>query len=233
MKKPKQSGFTLIELLVVIAIIAILAAILLPVFARARDTARRTVSISNMKQIGLALLMYIQDNDEKLFFTRESPFWQGFDVDPEELEDLRLPFILQPYVKNMQVFFSPSDRLQNKGVTSYSTNAYLEYSWSIATFGRPAEAIYLTDRTDVPDPDDPLAEPEEHYSWWTFTNPPITHLSQLPGTLDWDAINLQISPKRYAGDMAGYLFLDGHVKALKFEQTWGRDADSNLHYPLK
>ncbi|HLK33260.1 MAG TPA: prepilin-type N-terminal cleavage/methylation domain-containing protein, partial [Terriglobales bacterium] len=59
-----RHGFTLIELLVVIAIIAILAAILFPVFAQARSKARQTTSISNLKQEGLALLMYAQDNDE-------------------------------------------------------------------------------------------------------------------------------------------------------------------------
>src|SRR5476651_819462 len=61
-----RHGFTLIELLVVIAIIAILAAILFPVFARAREQARRTSCLSNMKQIGLALFMYAQDYDETL-----------------------------------------------------------------------------------------------------------------------------------------------------------------------
>jgi prepilin-type N-terminal cleavage/methylation domain-containing protein len=61
---PAKRGFTLIELLVVIAIIAILAAILFPVFARARESARRTACISNVKQLGLAWMMYVQDNDE-------------------------------------------------------------------------------------------------------------------------------------------------------------------------
>ena len=60
----KPRGFTLIELLVVIAIIAILAAILFPVFARAREAARKTSCLSNMKQIGLAAMMYVQDYDE-------------------------------------------------------------------------------------------------------------------------------------------------------------------------
>ena len=67
MKRSRQgvgSGFTLIELLVVIAIIAILASILFPVFARARSQARKTVCLSNMKQIGLSLMMYAQDYDE-------------------------------------------------------------------------------------------------------------------------------------------------------------------------
>src|ERR1700753_2397885 len=61
-----RSGFTLIELLVVIAIIAILAAILFPVFAQAREKARQTTCVSNMKQIGLAVLMYANDYDEQL-----------------------------------------------------------------------------------------------------------------------------------------------------------------------
>jgi prepilin-type N-terminal cleavage/methylation domain-containing protein len=62
--KPSRHGFTLIELLVVIAIIAILAAILFPVFAKARENARRTACLSNVKQLGLAWMMYVQDNDE-------------------------------------------------------------------------------------------------------------------------------------------------------------------------
>src|SRR5690606_11463989 len=64
-KTATPRGFTLIELLVVIAIISILAAILFPVFARARESARRASCLSNLKQIGLASMMYVQDYDEK------------------------------------------------------------------------------------------------------------------------------------------------------------------------
>ncbi len=69
MKNSKRFAFTLIELLVVIAIIAILAAILFPVFARARENARRSSCQSNLKQIGLGVMQYIQDYDEKYPFT--------------------------------------------------------------------------------------------------------------------------------------------------------------------
>ena len=233
--KSTKTAFTLIELLVVIAIIAILAAILFPVFAQARDAARKTSSISNQKQIGLAMHMYLNDYDETFYFTRETAYWAGYTSDPEELEDLRIRFLLNPYVKNDGIWYSASDKLTNKGITSYAQNAHLEYAWPLAAIGRPAEAIYVTDRTDIPqdeDGDGLADEPEEHYSWWTFTNPFITDLPDLPGTHDWDSICLQISPKRYTGGVAGYLFVDGHVKAMKFDQTWGV-ADKNLHYTFK
>jgi prepilin-type N-terminal cleavage/methylation domain-containing protein len=78
--KARRSGFTLIELLVVIAIIAILAAILFPVFARAREQARKTASLSNVKQLGLAYLMYLQDYDERGCIINED-LWSGQPVD--------------------------------------------------------------------------------------------------------------------------------------------------------
>ncbi len=77
--KPVRKGFTLIELLVVIAIIAILAAILFPVFARAREKARQTTCISNQRQIATSILMYTQDHEET--FPDSATVWNDIKVD--------------------------------------------------------------------------------------------------------------------------------------------------------
>jgi prepilin-type N-terminal cleavage/methylation domain-containing protein/prepilin-type processing-associated H-X9-DG protein len=99
MKRKHPTGFTLIELLVVIAIIAILAAILFPVFAQARDKARQTTCASNLRQLGLAAMMYAQDYDN-----RYVPWW-GDGV----AKGLGWSSILLPYVKSEQMFACPSD----------------------------------------------------------------------------------------------------------------------------
>jgi prepilin-type N-terminal cleavage/methylation domain-containing protein len=125
---PRQRGFTLIELLVVIAIIAILAAILFPVFARAREAARKTSCLSNLKQLGLAAQMYKQDYDEAYPDSRATWFdgagvWPGpnyygaehlcryadrvYANDGKTLGGIGL--IYNPYIKNVQIFRCPSD----------------------------------------------------------------------------------------------------------------------------
>ena len=96
----KRHGFTLIELLVVIAIIAILAAILFPVFARAREKARAASCLSNCKQLGLGLMMYCQDNDE--YYTIN---------EPHGANDVAAKWWcsrIYPYVKNKQIWACPS-----------------------------------------------------------------------------------------------------------------------------
>ena len=110
----KESGFTLIELLVVIAIIAILAAILFPVFAQARSKARQISGLSNIKQVALSILMYSQDYDEK---------WPraGWECSAS-VNGVRPPCggtnwqnVTQPYIKNSQIFVSPGDASQRTG----------------------------------------------------------------------------------------------------------------------
>ena len=107
----RKSGFTLIELLVVIAIIAILAAILFPVFAQAREKGRQASCLSNCKQIGLASNMYVQDYDET-FPGHNWPAGEG----RHPLPDGRIyqghvgwPLAFYPYIKNQRVFICPSD----------------------------------------------------------------------------------------------------------------------------
>src|ERR1035438_3258806 len=103
MYKPfRFKAFTLIELLVVIAIIAILAAILFPVFARARESARRSSCLSNMKQADLANLMYTQDYDETL-----PTLARDFSTTPFTTIDFAS--VLQPYIKNAQIFYCPDN----------------------------------------------------------------------------------------------------------------------------
>ncbi len=97
----KKSAFTLIELLVVIAIIAILAAILFPVFARARENARRSSCQSNLKQLGLGILQYVQDYDEKYPATR-------YDSGVAKTRN-NWAAVTQPYLKSTQLFQCPSD----------------------------------------------------------------------------------------------------------------------------
>jgi prepilin-type N-terminal cleavage/methylation domain-containing protein/prepilin-type processing-associated H-X9-DG protein len=124
----RRRGFTLIELLVVIAIIAILAAILFPVFAQARAKARQATCLSNLKQIANATAMYVQDYDETF------PVWAWT---PERavprpdgttyLGKVTWPLLYMPYVKNQQVFTCPSDpRVRNAVCSANGTTC----AWS-------------------------------------------------------------------------------------------------------
>ena len=102
MKARLTRGFTLIELLVVIAIIAILAAILFPVFARARESARRTGCMSNMKQVTTGIMMYTQDYDEVM------PYQDGDICDWALSKKAIWITSVMPYVKNKKVWICPS-----------------------------------------------------------------------------------------------------------------------------
>lgn len=111
----RRAGFTLIELLVVIAIIAILAAILFPVFGRARENARRASCLSNMKQLGLATTMYQQDYDE--YFPRMVIGGVTPSTDPAVDQQFGVENALFPYTKSMQMWTCPSDPIQRDDCT--------------------------------------------------------------------------------------------------------------------
>lgn len=103
----RRRAFTLIELLVVIAIIAILASILFPVFAQAREAARKTSCGSNVRQLGTAYQLYVQDYDE----TYPPAFYPGAagQTQPNNFGQFRWPWLMLPYIKNMQLYRCPSE----------------------------------------------------------------------------------------------------------------------------
>jgi prepilin-type N-terminal cleavage/methylation domain-containing protein/prepilin-type processing-associated H-X9-DG protein len=126
-----KQGFTLIELLVVIAIIAILAAILFPVFARARENARRSACQSNLKQVGLGFAQYTQDYDERL--PPGTAVGINMIINGTNVPDVSWPVLIMPYVKSTQLFACPSNsknsvnKMSRTGDTiprSYIANSY-------------------------------------------------------------------------------------------------------------
>jgi prepilin-type N-terminal cleavage/methylation domain-containing protein/prepilin-type processing-associated H-X9-DG protein len=211
--RSSRRAFTLIELLVVIAIIAILAAILFPVFARAREQARKTVCASNLKQIGLACHMYAQDYDEL------------FPCDYHVCNPhTRLAGELMPYMKNYQILYCPSasatglsfltdtDANRAAGNISYY---YYSFDWLPSTAPSAAAPNYLgwIDRQFI----------MVSAGWGNN----VRIMSEQWDTDYWLASDWFCKPvnKRIHGGDAGstnILYLDGHVK------YWPREAVNNF-----
>ncbi|MFO8082108.1 MAG: prepilin-type N-terminal cleavage/methylation domain-containing protein, partial [Armatimonadota bacterium] len=149
----RRTGFTLIELLVVIAIIAILAAILFPVFARAREKARQTSCLSNVKQIMAGIQMYAQDYDERLCpGSRWRLYVGGTYIGMAQWADA-----INPYVKNEQLFKCPSQQAQAQAIGwNYQEFGYVEastsyvYGWAtpLASIEYPSQTILIGDCLD-------------------------------------------------------------------------------------
>jgi prepilin-type N-terminal cleavage/methylation domain-containing protein/prepilin-type processing-associated H-X9-DG protein len=142
-----RRGFTLIELLVVIAIIAILAAILFPVFAKAREKARQSSCLSNVKQMTIGVMSYLQDYDEKFVDGTAIP---GFTPTPPDNNRCWWRFKIQPYIKNWQVFNCPSG--QGNDWSSIVTQGQGNYGFdealgaiSVGILQTPAERLILAD----------------------------------------------------------------------------------------
>jgi prepilin-type N-terminal cleavage/methylation domain-containing protein len=124
-RRAENRGFTLIELLVVIAIIAILAAILFPVFAQAREKARAISCLSNTKELGLAVLMYNQDYDETYPAGLQTQWWE-----------CSWYWLTQPYIKNVQILRCPDDSSTQADTATYGTWAGPRMSYGANGYSR-------------------------------------------------------------------------------------------------
>ena len=205
----KKQGFTLIELLVVIAIIAILAAILFPVFARAREKARQSSCQSNLKQIGLGLAMYVQDWDQRFPRQYYDPNAPRFPRDGQQIVNrndyTNYQDYIMPYVKNKQLFVCPSTRRnpQNDAPElDYAFSTWL-HGVSEATVERPAQRYMVGDAS---------------YEWMqgNFLAEACDGPYPQPYGGQYNPYWGRIQ-SRHTG-MSNVLFVDGHVKAMRIQQ---------------
>ncbi|MFO7947149.1 MAG: DUF1559 domain-containing protein [Armatimonadota bacterium] len=197
----KKKGFTLIELLVVIAIIAILAAILFPVFARAREKARQSACLSNVKQIMLGIMQYTQDYDEMMptCWTGESdyltPYWYHK---------------IEPYVKNTQIFTCPSESGTSVG-----------YGYNYAYLGSTTGSPIALARIETPSQ---MVVICDSYGSNFHVYPP--HSWGIHGGSYDDNNYGNVDPRHNEGANVGWA--DGHAKWMKRtnlddEELWDRD----------
>ena len=236
-----RHGFTLVELLIVVAIITILAATLLAAFGRARESGRRTVCISNMMQIGLGLKQYVDDNSGYMPI-RYLVIHPGQSDPPGNAFGHQKPnnwrVQLFPYVRNINVFRCPSNPEGNTSATIHPKHKHwvipgqtidinvsyaCNYSSSgLGVFGS-AEDMQTVHRREIPHPASTISVAES-----TSTDPEIN-------IDDRDMVG-----QLFAGHSgaSNYLFVDGHVKALRPLQTYysGKEIENMWyrdHSPFK
>jgi len=208
MKNRTQHGFTLIELLVVIAIIAILAAILFPVFARAREKARQTSCLSNLKQNALAFIMYAQDYDEMMPMA-VYPDWQTYwDTKVDWSGNVIGSGLITPYTKNEQIAQCPSI----KGISS--DRPYTGYAYNADYVGgSPAEGGSPAALAEIKDPSGTVLVADSAI-WSTRTNEVCgNNVLRSPSHpyCPWETGPLPNVHFRHNGT-ANVAYCDGHAK---------------------
>jgi prepilin-type N-terminal cleavage/methylation domain-containing protein/prepilin-type processing-associated H-X9-DG protein len=227
-----RRGFTLIELLVVIAIIAILAAILFPVFAQARDKARSASCLSNIRQMGNALQMYLQDYDE-IFHKgagMNSPATNGFGPDTSIDGWTNWPWFYGPYAKNVGIFDCPTspDGTEQLTATNWGNDGNYGYNYSGLT-------------RDQGTPPRMLAEIQEPASTFVFFDAGDCQVragdNNWIGLLEELDMNLNCAENqigtRYSKEGAfrhsgrvNVAFVDGHAKSTDWTTFLTRKADN-------
>ena len=243
-----KRAFTLIELLVVIAIIAILAAILFPVFAQAKLAAKKTVDLSNLKQLGIATMLYGGDNDDHLPLTTMNMSGMGMEMRPKASWVVEC----QPYLKSYDILRSPADasafwppkgekwpdlnasamdpRWTKYRTTSYLLNGFMAGDYlgtgtysSTTSLAAPASVIYLVlARDDV--------APRDHFHPFYWGSPP-EKASMMMGPMVWDAAKDQTKEIKLDAFLGGanYAYADGHAKFGKWSQLWWRDIPNGIY----
>jgi prepilin-type N-terminal cleavage/methylation domain-containing protein/prepilin-type processing-associated H-X9-DG protein len=227
---PKSDGFTLIELLVVIAIIAILAAILFPVFASAREKARQISCVSNLKQVGLATLQYIQDYDERLYpYSLYSNSVETFPFASYNWSTGATNYaggFVQPYMKSIQVQACPSEPGFSAAVPpgmGYGWNIDLGYRQDSNTWPWISANAKDSIKVNVPIIQADISQPSD-----TFIFADSASYEQIKG-VNTICQNAEIWPPYSNGDavhgrhlgFANVLFIDGHVKAQRVTNVDG------------
>ncbi|NSW80601.1 MAG: DUF1559 domain-containing protein [Chthonomonadetes bacterium] len=223
----RHKGFTLIELLVVIAIIAILAAILFPVFAQARSKARQAACISHSKQIGLAIMMYAEDYDETYPRAQLNIQCPWPDICGTAIVSVGFLYMIQPYSKNnlysqcpeakkVDTSLPDGKRLWMEGRIGYGLAYPVPGGPGFGSMSRieaPASHIMVADA--VPDGPSSIAL---HNAWGAYMNHVVSPFDPLQGYgLNADLSTWHQRPHARHTKKVTVIFCDGHVKALPFE----------------
>jgi prepilin-type N-terminal cleavage/methylation domain-containing protein/prepilin-type processing-associated H-X9-DG protein len=220
-KTVRPCGFTLIELLVVISIIALLAAILFPVFSRARESGRRAACQSNLKQIGLGVTQYMQDYDERLPLESYASDTSGQTVNDYAEPGASPNYIaeIQPYVKSWELFRCPSvpkaAYTVASGYSGYNPvgNNDTNYMPNGVLFSLSGRAI-----ASVPSPSDIVFVQEWHERFRQLLARPHFNNTGPGSYYHWHQNNGGTTPEVISNthfDGGNLLFCDGHVKWRK------------------